>query len=163
MTQPEKIYQGPEGQASPAEPLMPPPTAQPQDYGLPIAPPVGANQQQPPPPQIPGPVITPSSVTYQPTMANQQPIVVNQIIPQATFQPTIKIKTAPAFMACPYCHNVITTVVNTQFNWLNCCFCYCFPMCWVIVNLINEKDFNCTNATHLCPQCGQVVYHYNAC
>ena len=157
MTQPENLSPGPEGQVSSAEPLMPPTTAPPQAYGQPIAPAVGAYQQ--PPPQIPGPVVAPATATYQPPMPNAQPIVVNQVIPQVP----VKIRSSPAVMVCPHCHNTITTVVDTQFNCLNCCFCYCFFICWVIANLVNEKDFNCTDATHKCPQCGQVVFQYNAC
>ena len=155
MTQPENLYPGPEGQVSPAEPLMPP-TSQPQAYGQPIAPAVQAYQQPPP---YPGQPMAPASATYQPPMANQQPIVVNQAIPQAP----LKLKTMPASIVCPHCHNNVTTVVDTQFNCLNCCFCWFFCICWCCVNLINDKDFNCTDATHKCPQCGQVVFQYNAC
>ena len=175
MTQPENLNQGPEGQVSPAEPLIPPTeTAPPQAYGKPIAPAVDPYQQPPQipgpviapavgayqqPPQIPGPVIAPVSATFQPPMPNQQAIIVNQAIPQVP----LKLRSSPAVMVCPHCHNTITTVVDTQFSCLNCCFCYCMFICWVIVNLVNEKDFNCTDATHKCPQCGQVIYQYNAC
>ena len=155
MTQPENPYPAPVGQVSPAEPLMPP-TEQPQYYGQPIAPAVQSYQQPTPDSGLP---MAPASAIYQPPMPNQQPIVVNQVIPQAP----LKLKTMPAEIVCPHCHNNITTVVETQFNCANCCFCWYFFPCWCIANLVNDKDFNCADATHKCPQCGQVVFQYNAC
>ena len=156
MTQPENLYQGQEGPVAGSEPLIPP-AQQPQVYGQPITPAVQGNLQTSTYPVQPGAI--PPQPTYQPPVPNQPPIIVNQGIPQVP----IKLKTVPAVVVCPHCHNTVTTVVDTQFNCLNCCFCYCLTLCWIIVNLANEKDFNCSDATHKCPQCGQVIGQYNAC
>ena len=155
MAQPENLYQGQEGPIPRAEALMPP-MLQHQAYGQPLPPAIQPYLQPNP---YPGQPIPQSQPNYQPTFPNQQPIVVNQYISQAP----LKLRTTPAVIVCPHCHNSITTVVDTQCNCLNCCFCWCFFPFWILVNLVNEKDFNCTDATHKCPQCGQIIQQYNAC
>ena len=146
---PENINQvepGPEV----TEPLMPQ-TAQPQGYGQPIQVVVQPTVQ--PAYCQPGP-----QIVVQPPIQNQ-PIVVNQVIPVVQ----IKLRSSPVAMICPFCKNNITTVTDTQFNCLNCCFCYWAFIIWIIVQLISDKDLNCTDAVHKCPKCGNIVGKYEAC
>ena len=141
----QNLYPAQPGPVIGAEPIMPP-TAQPMGYGQPIQP-------------LAQPVYIPPG--GQPPMQapiQNQPIIVNQI-------PVIPIKftTAPMAITCPFCRNNITTIVTTNFNWLNCLFCCFFCEIWLIVQLVQGKDLNCTDATHRCPQCNQIVGQYSAC
>ena len=107
------------------------------------------------------PIVNPnngSQPIYQ--IPNQnQPIVVNQIMPVNPIQ----LKTSPLLITCPYCRNNITTVVEKEFNCLNCCFCCWNMLIWLIVQLAREKELNCTDATHKCPVCNRIIGQYNAC
>ena len=92
-----------------------------------------------------------------------QPPVVNQQQPVVVYQQPLILKTSPASIVCPHCNNQITTVVETNCNCLNCCFCWFFCCIWLIVELVNGKDLNCQDATHKCPSCGCVIGSYSAC
>ena len=146
----QNLYPTQDGPVPYQEPLMPPsgqpypPQTQPMPQPQPIAP-AAQEYQQPP--------------TYQPPVPNQQPIVVNQYVAAVP----LKLKTTPAAIVCPHCNSQITTVVETQFNCGNCCFCFWFFWCWLCVSLCNDKDLNCTDATHKCPNCNQVIQQYTAC
>ena len=154
---PQNLYQAQPGPIG-SEPIMPP-IVQPQGYGQPIEPAVQPPvqpviQPQPQPGYIPpGP-----QIVAQPPVPNQ-PIIVNQAIPVAP----IKFKSEPMAIVCPICKNNITTVTQTQFNCANCCFCWFFCPLWCCVQLCSDKDLNCTDATHRCPQCGNVLGQYSAC
>ena len=133
----------------PAEPILPP--TQPAGFGQPIQP--VAQPYNPPPGSYGQP-------TYQPPVQNQQqPIVVQQYVNA----PPVKLKSSPVSMFCPHCKKTVTTVVSTQFNCLNCCFCFCFCLLWLIVELVSDKDLNCTDATHKCPNCKNVIGVYRSC
>ena len=74
---------------------------------------------------MPGQPIIPLTAPY----TNQKIVinaVVNQEQPLPPYQPPPNLKTSPVFMTCPNCRNNITTVVETNFNFLNCLFCFCF-------------------------------------
>ncbi len=165
---PQNLYQAQPGPIN-SEPILPP-TAPPQGYGQPLQPiaqpvaqPVITPYAQPVVQPIAQPVITPAYIPpgppiMQPPVQNQ-PIVVNQVIPVVQ----IKLRSSPVAMICPFCKNNITTVTDTQFNCLNCCFCYWAFIIWIIVQLISDKDLNCTDAVHKCPKCGNIVGKYEAC
>ena len=138
---PQNLYQAQNGPVIGAEPIVPP-TGQP-GYGPPIQP---AVQPAYIPPGGQAPI-------------QNQPIVVNQAIPVIP----MKFKSQPQAITCPYCKNSVTTVTTTYFNCLNCCFCWFFCPIWCIVQLVTEKELNCTDATHRCPQCNQIVGQYSAC
>ena len=154
MAQPENLFQGQEGLVKGTDDLMPP-SVQPQAYGQPL-PPVAQQFQQPN--LYPGQPILGQPVPQGQLILTQQPIIVNQYV-----QTPPMLRTTPAAVVCPHCKNNIITVVDIQFSCLNCCFCYCFFPFWIIVNLINKKEFNCQDATHKCPMCGQLIQQYNAC
>ena len=108
---------------------------------------------------LPGNQIPMAQPYAYPSNLPNQPIIVNQYIP---VQP-IPFKTEPINMVCPFCKSNITTNVETEFNCLNCCFCCWNFVLWIIVQLVREKELNCTDATHKCPNCGQIIGKYNAC
>ena len=122
------------------------PLVQPPQQNMPPGQPVTPEVQN-----MPGPVI-------QDPVQNQ-PIVINQNIPMNQ----VKVKTSPVSMICPFCKNNITTIVETEFNCLNLCFCLFFRIIWLMVKIENEKELNCTDAKHTCPSCGQIVGQYSAC
>ncbi len=148
MYQPPPTNMGNEG----AQPLMPPQMIGPGQPIQPVAQPFPSAQAMP---------LNQPMYTQQPIPQIQaQPIVVNQYVPYA---PPMKFKTSPVQMICPFCKNNIRTLVDVQFNCLNCCFCFCFCMIWLLVMLIQEKDLNCSNAIHKCPSCGKVLGSYQSC
>ena len=116
-------------------------------------------QQNMPPGQPVTPVVQnmPGPIIQAPVQ--NQPIVINQNIPMNQ----VKLKTSPVSMICPFCNNNITTIVETEFNCLNCCFCFCFCIIWLIVQLASDKELNCTDANHKCPSCGHLIGQYRAC
>ena len=66
-------------------------------------------------------------------------------------------------MICPHCNQNIVTEVETQFNCANCCLCCWNWIIWLIVQLARDKELNCTDATHRCPNCKNIVGKYDAC
>ena len=113
--------------------------------------------------------------TYEPPTQNQQqPIIAQQYAPnqqnpyivvqqQYTSIPQVKFKTKPVIIVCPYCKNNITSIVETHFNLLNCCFFSFFPCIWCLVAVCNDKEFCCCDATHKCPTCGNLLGKYHSC
>ena len=148
----------------------PPPPNVPMDGAQPLIPPSNEVMTVPgqpiPPLAQPYPVAQPIPVAQPvpqaqpyPSPVQNQPIVVNQVVPYVP----VKFKTSPVSMVCPFCKKSITTVVNTEFNCGNCCFCFCFCLIWLIVMLASDKDLNCSDATHKCPSCGNVLGKYQSC
>ena len=144
------------------EPIQPP--NQTQGYGQPIPP---AAMPYNPPPSYEKP-------TYElpPQYQQQQPIVVQQYVPtqqqhyvvqQYGNVPHSKVKTSPVTTVCPFCKNNVTSIVETHFNILNCCFCYLFPLFWCLYQLCADKEFLCNDAIHKCPRCGNIIGKYNSC
>ena len=149
--QPQNLYQAQNGPIIGSEPLMNS-QAQPMIVGQPM---VQMNQSMTPMQQMgPIPSVNPA---YQ--IPNQSPpIIVNQI----PINPG-NLKTSPVNTICPFCRNSISTLVEKEFNCLNCCFCcWSWPI-WLIVQLVRDKELNCTDATHKCPNCGRIIGQYNAC
>ena len=122
------------------------PLVQPPQQNMPPGQPITPEVQDMPVPTIQAPVLN-------------QPIVVDQDIPMNQ----VKVKTTPVSMVCPFCKNNITTMVRTEFNWLNFCFCFFFRIIWLIVKIESQKELNCNDATHFCPSCGQIIGQYSAC
>ena len=110
----------------------------------------------------PGQPITPIAQPY-PNQPMYQPPIANQQQPIVVYQQPLNLKTSPANVVCPYCRNQVVTLVETNFNCLNCLFCCWFVELWLIIELVRGKDLNCTDAVHKCPSCGQVIGNYSAC
>ena len=113
-------------------------------------------------PYQPGQPIPPVAQPYTNQPAYQPPIV-NQQQPIVVYQQPPVLKSSPAFLVCPHCRNQVTTIVETNFNCGNFLFCFCFFYLWIIVELVNGKDLNCSDAIHKCPRCGNTIGNYSAC
>ena len=120
-----------------------------------------------PMPIQPGQPITPVAQPYPNPNPNQPfyqpPPIVNQQQPIVIYQQPLNLKTSPTNVTCPYCRNQVVTLVETNFNCLNCLFCCWAFYLWIIVELVRGKDLNCTDATHKCPSCGKVIGYYSSC
>jgi hypothetical protein len=65
---------------------------------------------------------------------------------------------------CPYCKKYINTEVKATQNIGNTIFCILsLSVPWCIVKCCQRKDFNCTDAEHKCPSCGNKLANYTAC
>ncbi|GBC08975.1 hypothetical protein RclHR1_08520001 [Rhizophagus clarus] len=123
---------------------------------------------QPLQPQQPGVVYTtmaqpplhpqpqPGIMYVQPQPQPHPQHVVN-MIPAAP--PPIVYSQYPVVVACPYCHNTVTTVVNetpgtTTYLWAFIIFLFCFPLAWVPCVLSS-----CLDKIHTCPTCRNVLAH----
>ncbi len=138
------------------DPQNPPPPLQTANYGEPqpnIAPP-----QQPPQYGVPG-----ASAVPMPMGGMPNTIVINQQSPNQMMNPNM-FKTNPIAMNCGFCNKTITTTVVKKCNCCACCLCWftgvCFYLC---VQACRGKDLCCYDATHTCPNCGNVVGTYIAC
>ena len=137
-----------------------PPQGQPQQY----SPQQPQSLQVPPqysaqPPQAIQPVIgQPVTPIAQVPVTQNQPIVVNQVTLQHKF------KTDPTTLTCPFCKQTIRTNVDTDLNCANCCLCLMTGVIvWACIMCCMDKDLNCCDATHKCPNCGSIVGNYKAC
>lgn len=153
MYEQQNLYPSQGGPVQGTEPLMQP-ISQTPIYGQQIPPAV----QPIPQPQINQPISQP--VFQAPFVNQQQPIVVNQYMPDSL---TLNLKTSPTVLVCPFCKNNITTIVDTEFNIVNFCFCWFFFYIWIIAQLIRRKQLLCIDATHKCPSCGSIIGKYSSC
>jgi hypothetical protein len=126
--------------------------------------PVGPYVQ--PPVSVAQPTVVQPTVV-QPTVAVVQPIIPvnNQVLPnQPIFRNPFEFKTLPVLCTCPNCKNNVTTIVQTNFNWPNCCCCFWTGLIWwIIFQLIRNKELNCDDAVHICPVCNFQIGNYTAC
>lgn len=174
MNQPSlNLYQGQEGHLPAAEPIIVPNEVF-QDQNQPITPAsqtYGENiySQNPPPvinSSIPPTNQNPSSYppsmptySYQPPIQNQpQTIVIKQYINIAP----LNLGTSPRSIVCPCCQNNITTIVEKTCNFWDFLLLAYFWIAWVVVKIVKGKNVCCINATHKCPQCGQIIGKYNS-
>ena len=148
---------GPGQPIQPIMELMPVTQPIPLTQTIPVTQPI--SQAQPFPMTQPMSMAQPMCAQQGIALTQSQPIVVNQYVPYIAH----KFKSSSLQMVCPFCHNNINTIVDVQFNCVNCCFCCCFFVLWLIVMLAQEKDLNCSNATHKCPSCGKVLGSYQSC
>ena len=100
---------------------------------------------------------------FQPGQMGPLPIIINQQQPVAMLNP-LMFKTTPIATTCIFCHRPCTTVVEKQFNFCTCILCWCTGLlCYVCVQMFRDKDICCCDATHTCPNCGQILGTYTSC
>ena len=75
-----------------------------------------------------------------------------------------KLKLSSELVTCTNCHSNVITMVNTKFSCINfcCCCCTCLIF-WVCFQLCRNKALICQDADHICPKCGTLIAHYEAC
>ena len=127
-------------------------------YGTPIiqGPPI---QNQPI--QGPTPQVVPAPVGPYPDVMMNQPIPV--IAVQTAIINPLMFRTEPVAIQCPFCFNYITTKVETTCSLGACCLC-CFTgfLVFACIQLCNNKNVCCCDATHFCPICGKQLGFYSA-
>ena len=90
-------------------------------------------------------------------------IIINQQNPNTMMNPMM-FKTNPIAINCGFCNKTITTTVIKKCNCCACCLCWFTGVCiYLCVQACRNKDLCCYDATHTCPNCGNVVGTYIAC
>lgn len=107
----------------------------------------------------------------QPPQANpvNNPFINNQV------NPRLQIRNAPGIgmnvlrstntqLVCPYCKSTITTSIKKTCSCPSvCCAIWLTPISWFTFQLIRQKDYNCFDAIHTCPNCKKTLGKYDAC
>ena len=88
-------------------------------------------------------------------------IIINQVAPR--YVSPQAFGTNPVTLVCPVCKNLIATRITSEFNCASCCLCCWNWIIWLIVQLARDKELNCTDATHRCPNCKNIIGKYDAC
>lgn len=131
-------------------------------------------------PQQVQPIYVANPPNYNPNSYGQQPqriIIISNNIPAqpnqvkpVTNQVRINVnysamcKTTSVRIYCPYCNKYSQSVVEKTFSCVNCmCCCWFGVLPWLIWQLARDKELNCSDATHRCGACGNVIYRYTAC
>ena len=131
-------------------------------YGQPA---ISADQMAPQNPPYGQPVTSAGQMGPQNQAYGQPglPIVINQQSPVAMANP-LMFKTTPIALTCIFCNKPCTTVVQKKCNVCACLLCWCTGLlCYVCIQCCRQKDICFCDATHTCPNCGQVVGTYTAC
>ena len=94
-----------------------------------------------------------------------QGVVVNQAQPQVVNVVSAEtFGTTPVSLTCQFCKNPVTTVVQKKCNCCTCCLCWITGVCFFIcIQCCRKKEIGCSDATHTCPSCGQILGTYNSC
>ena len=72
--------------------------------------------------------------------------------------------TKPVSLTCQFCKTPITTNVVEECSCCSVCLCILTGFVfWVCVQCCRNKEINCCDATHTCPNCGQVLGYYKSC
>ena len=100
-----------------------------------------------------------------PPMQGQPAIVVNQAQPQVVNVVSGQtFGTNPVSITCQFCKNPVTTVVQKKCNCCTCCLCCMMGIVFfVCIQCCRNKEIGCSDATHTCPSCGQILGTYNSC
>ena len=107
----------------------------------------------------------------------QQPIPYSQPIIQGTAYPNAVIVNQPVIISgtnqffssspisttCQFCKASVTTSVEKSFNILACLLClFTGFLIFACIQCCSGKDILCCDATHKCPNCGNMVGRYVA-
>ncbi len=91
-------------------------------------------------------------------------VVMNQGTPQVVNVVTSSFGTKPVSITCQFCKTPVTTNVNKSCDCCSFLLCWCTCLVfWVCVQCCRNKEINCWDAQHTCPNCGQVLGYYTAC
>ena len=101
------------------------------------------------------------------TYPSQQQVLNNQAQPQVVQivqQGAQQFGTMPVSMTCQFCQKPITTEVTTTCNCGSCCLC-CWSglFIWICIQCHRNKELNCKDAQHKCPNCQNVLGNYVSC
>ena len=106
---------------------------------------------------------------YQPQQGYGQPILVvptnpnNILVNQENPENSINFGRSPISLVCTRCGENVTTVIEEKCNGAACYFCcislFCIYACF---QCSRGKDLSCTDSTHKCPKCKQIIGTYSA-
>ena len=92
-------------------------------------------------------------------------IILNQGQPQivANYN-NINFGTKPISITCQFCQQPVTSKVDesVSIGSVVLCICLCLGF-WVCVQCCRNKEINCCDAKHTCPNCGNVLGYYKSC
>ena len=110
-----------------------------------------------------GPHHPPQGATTYPS---QQQVVQNQAQPQVVqvIQGAQQFGTQPVSITCQFCQKPVTTEVIKTCNCCSCCLC-CWTglLIWICIQSCRNKEINCWDAQHKCPNCQQILGNYASC
>ena len=72
-------------------------------------------------------------------------------------------KSSSVSMTCPFCRKTITTKTKAKINFLACFCCLMFNILYCCVQICGGKNPCCCDISHICPNCGKIVGHYDSC
>ena len=108
------------------------------------------------------PIVT--SAQPYPNFNQQQPVMMAPVQPQVVNVVNTQFGTRPVSITCQFCKLPITTHVEKSFSFCSCLLCiYCGFFFWICIQICRKKEINCCDATHTCPNCGQVLGTYTSC
>ena len=143
-----------QGYSSSGRPGMDPGYGQPMGMGMggphhpSYGPPPGAMTQQPP--QYP---------SQQEVVKNQTQAQVVQVV--QGIQP---FGTQPVSITCQFCKQPVTTEVVKSCSCCSCCLCIMTGLfIWICIQCCRNKEINCWDAQHKCPNCQQILGNYQSC
>ena len=76
---------------------------------------------------------------------------------------SISFKSEPVSLICQFCGKAVTTKTKTSFNIVACCCFLMFGLLYCCVQICGNKNILCCDITHICPNCGATLGHYNSC
>ena len=76
---------------------------------------------------------------------------------------SVTFKGEPVSCICQFCRKAIITKAKSKFNFVACCCFLFFPLLYCCVQICGKKNILCCDITHICPNCGAVLGHYNSC
>ena len=101
--------------------------------------------------------ISPNDQTHMVILNQVQPQVVAHAIPH-------EFGTKPLSMTCQFCKQPITSNVKETFNWCSCLLCFWSGLLiWICIQCCRDKELNCCDAKHTCPNCGNILGFYKSC
>ena len=105
-------------------------------------------------------------MTQQPPQYPSQQVVNNQAQPQVVtvVQGGQTFGTQPVSITCQFCKQPVTTEVVKKCSCGACCLC-CVTglLIWLCIQCCRNKEINCWDAEHKCPNCQQILGNYQSC
>ena len=89
---------------------------------------------------------------------NQNSLTSRVVVTQPPQDPSISFKTK-----CYNCNRDVQTRIEKVFNCADCCFCLCFSLFWCCYKICSNKQIDCNDVEHKCPECKVLIYRYSSC
>lgn len=73
------------------------------------------------------------------------------------------LRSTSQFVLCPFCSEFVPTRAERSCSCASTCCFLCGFIPYLCFQVLREKDINCCNANHYCPNCNAIVHQYRAC